>query len=84
MECNVGGLDRNVRIGMGIATLALGLFGPLGRGARIASLIIGATELITGATRYCPVNQLLGLNTCQPDFREAAEEAMETARHLAA
>ena len=84
MECNVGGIDRNIRLAAGVALLSLAVFGRVRQGARIATLLLGAANLFSGASRFCPVNRLLGVNSCQPNIRKAVEEAVDTATHLAA
>ena len=66
MKRNVGGLDRTLRLVAGTTALNLGLFAPLKRGVRAALVSFGASELITGLARYCPLNQALGFNTAKP------------------
>jgi hypothetical protein len=75
MNCNVGGTDRTIRLAAGVTALGLGLFGPMSRTGRIIALTVGASALFSGITRYCPINQALGINTCSPV--EAAGEAVE-------
>jgi hypothetical protein len=85
MECNVGGAEKNVRILTGAMALTLGLFAPMKRGARIAALGIGVIELTTALTGYCPVNQLMGRNTCGlGNLRTATERALQNAQEFAA
>jgi hypothetical protein len=62
MSCNVGGLDRMLRIAAGLVILALGAFGPLGWWG-----LIGLVPLATGAVRFCPAYTLLGIRTCAAD-----------------
>jgi hypothetical protein len=59
MTRNIGSIDRALRVGGGVALLALGAFGPLGWWAAIGLLPI-ATALIG----WCPAYPLLGINTC--------------------
>ncbi len=56
---NVGGLDKILRIVVGIALLAAGWFGPLGWWG-----LIGLVPLATGLMNTCPLYTILGLNTC--------------------
>lgn len=58
---NVGGIDQKLRIIIGIllfvvsaTTNAIGLWG-----------LIGVIPLITGWMGYCPLYQVLGVNTCK-------------------
>lgn len=61
MTVNVGGIDRTLRIVVGIAVLAL--FFVLEGNARYWALI-GFVPLFTGLFRFCPAYTLLGVNTC--------------------
>ncbi|WP_122091082.1 YgaP family membrane protein [Halalkalicoccus subterraneus] len=68
MDRNVGGLDRRIRILAGIAVLASALrakgFG------RIVALLVGADLLLTAAVQRCPLNALLGIDTCHGERTE--------------
>jgi hypothetical protein len=59
LRTNVGGLDKILRIVVGIALLAAGWFGPLGWWG-----LIGLVPLATGLLNTCPLYTILGLNTC--------------------
>jgi len=61
MNANVGGIDRTLRIVVGLVVLAL--FFVLEGNARYWALI-GIVPLFTGIFRFCPVYPLLGMNTC--------------------
>ena len=62
MGCNVGGVDRVLRIVAGVAILAAGVVGPLcWWGA------IGLVPLATGVLRYCPAYSIFGIRTCPAD-----------------
>lgn len=63
---NVGGWDKNMRLVAGGALLAAALLPPVRSAWRIVALVLGATEVITGLTRYCPMNEAFGLNTATP------------------
>ncbi len=63
MKCNVGGEDRIVRFAAGGALLTIGL---LSHGLpRKLGIILGAIGIGTAASRFCPMNQLAGRNTCE-------------------
>ncbi len=60
MACNVGGIDRVVRIVIGLALIALavtGIFTPWG--------YIGVVPLLTGAIGWCPAYMPFGIKTCK-------------------
>jgi hypothetical protein len=59
MSCNVGGVDRGLRIVAGLVILALGVAGPLGWWG-----LVGLVPLATGVLRFCPAYSILGLRTC--------------------
>jgi hypothetical protein len=61
MAANVGGIDRILRIVVGIALL--GLFFMLEGNSRYWALL-GFVPLLTGLFRFCPAYSLLGLDTC--------------------
>lgn len=60
MNVNVGGIDKVVRIAVGIALIAWALLanGPLWAW-------IGVLPLATGLFNFCPAYTLLGINTCK-------------------
>jgi uncharacterized membrane protein YfcA len=56
---NVGGLDRTIRIVVGLGLIAAAATGTIGLWGWI-----GVVPLLTGAMGWCPPYALLGLNTC--------------------
>jgi hypothetical protein len=56
---NVGGIDRVIRIVVGIALIAATLTGTIGVWGWI-----GVVPLATGIFGMCPAYKLIGLNTC--------------------
>ena len=58
MKANVGGIDKVVRILVGIALIAWALLGGP------AWAWIGVLPLGTGLVNWCPAYSLLGMNTC--------------------
>ena len=61
MNSNVGGIDRTLRIVVGLVVLAL--FFVLEGNARYWALL-GFVPLLTGIFRFCPASTLFGVNTC--------------------
>jgi hypothetical protein len=59
MKVNVGGLDRILRIVLGLALIVMAITGTIG-----AWGWIGVVPLATGLLKTCPVYSLLGMNTC--------------------
>ncbi|HQY27470.1 MAG TPA: DUF2892 domain-containing protein [Burkholderiaceae bacterium] len=59
MKVNVGGLDRAIRVVVGIALIALALTGTIG-----AWGWIGVVPLATGLLKTCPLYSIFGFNTC--------------------
>lgn len=63
MKSNVGGNDRTVRVVLGLVLLPLSYFALSGILAAVG-YVVGGIALITGLIRFCPVNALLGIDTC--------------------
>lgn len=59
MKCNVGGIDRVLRIavGLGLVIWAAALGGPVWAW-------VGVAPLATGLMGFCPVYPILGMSTC--------------------
>jgi hypothetical protein len=60
---NVGGIDRALRILVGLALLAW-FFLDRGEGAWHYAKLIGVVPLLTGLFGTCPAYSILGLSTC--------------------
>ena len=59
MKSNVGGIDKWLRIAVGIALVAwAAIGGPVWAW-------IGVVPLATGLFNFCPLYRLLGINTCK-------------------
>jgi hypothetical protein len=64
-DCNVGGTDRILRMGVGFGLLGAAWLTPnLSRWARIGMLLAAAEAIYTGVTRHCPISEALGYSTC--------------------
>lgn len=61
MQCNVGGIDRVLRLILGVVIV--------GTGAALGSWlgVIGVIPLLTGLTGRCPSYLLFGFSTCDDD-----------------
>ena len=64
MTCNVGGVERAIRIIVGLALVAIAAFAALPTGWMVAFYVIGGVMLATGAIGFCPAWSLVGINTC--------------------
>lgn len=58
-KTNVGGIDRALRIILGLVLIALVFVGP-----QTPWGWLGLVPLLTGFMRTCPLYALIGLNTC--------------------
>lgn len=67
LACNVGGADKTLRILIGLALAAFAWMSDLGPTAKIILAVIAAIALITAFIGFCPLNRLLGINTCKKD-----------------
>lgn len=59
MKANVGGIDKILRIIIGIVLIGLSALGTIG-----AWGWIGIVPLLTGLFGWCPFYPLLGINSC--------------------
>jgi hypothetical protein len=59
MKSNVGGIDRILRLALGLALIGLTLTGTIGAWGWLGLVPIG-----TALVSFCPVYTLLGFNTC--------------------
>ncbi len=57
MKCNVGGLDRGVRVVLGLALVALAFFG------QQPWAYLGVIPLIAGLVGFCPIYTIFGIST---------------------
>jgi hypothetical protein len=69
MRCNMGKMDRLIRLVAGI--MILGLYGALPSPWKFLTLI-GLLPLGTALTGFCPVYARLGWNRCRPEARGRA------------
>lgn len=60
MSCNVGGIDRALRVLVGIVLLSLVFVGP-----QTAWGWIGLLPLVTGLVGFCPAYLPFGIKTCK-------------------
>jgi hypothetical protein len=58
MKCNVGGVDRILRIVVGLVLIALALTGTVGVWGWF-----GIVPLASGVLKFCPAYTLLGVNS---------------------
>lgn len=59
MQKNVGGIDKGIRIVVGIAVIAAGVLYQTWWGA------LGVIPLATALMGWCPPYAILGINTCK-------------------
>ncbi|TXH71963.1 MAG: DUF2892 domain-containing protein [Thiothrix sp.] len=92
LERNVGRTDKNIRIGIGILLIAIGIFKSFGL------VILGVVILATGLLSFCGLYKFLGINTASKlerqsakadltdraseNFNDFKQEAVETAQEL--
>lgn len=58
MKLNVGGIDRVLRIVVGLALIGVAVMGVSPWGW------IGVVPLVTGLFKFCPAYAIFGINTC--------------------
>lgn len=57
--CNVGTIDRVLRIIVGLALISLVFVGP-----KVVWGWIGVVPLLTGVFKFCPAYKLFGISSC--------------------
>ncbi|MBN2768006.1 MAG: DUF2892 domain-containing protein [Campylobacterales bacterium] len=63
MECNIGKIDRIIRVVIGVALIILAFLL-----SNVLVGIVGVIVLATGIIKFCLLYKLLGINTgCQKD-----------------
>ena len=60
MKCNVGGIDRILRVAVGLLLIALAASNVIGLWGWI-----GIVPVLTGLFRFCPLYPVLGINSCR-------------------
>ena len=77
MRCNVGGIERSIRVVVGLILVAIGSLAELPVAGMAIALIAGAIALVTGVIGFCPLWAMLGLNTCptKSDTRQVGKPA---------
>ena len=63
MKVNESGLDRLIRVALGIVLLALNFGGIVSGGFGIVLVAVGALALLTGIVGFCPLYALLKIRT---------------------
>jgi len=65
MKCNVGKVDRMIRIVLGVAIISVGMYFKSWWGA------VGLILLLTAAIRWCPAYIPFGFSTCEADEKKS-------------
>ena len=65
MKCNIGKVDRMIRIVLGIAIISVGMYFKSWWGA------VGLILLLTAAIRWCPAYIPFGFSTCESDEKKS-------------
>lgn len=64
MSCNVGGIERAIRVVLGVTLVGVGAFAGLPIWGTAVAYVVGAVALLTGAVGFCPAWKMFGINTC--------------------
>lgn len=67
MTCNVGGADKTARLIIGVAAAAVALLVDVSSTIQIVLFVVAAIALVTAFVGFCPLNRMLGINTCASD-----------------
>jgi hypothetical protein len=64
MSCNVGGIERGLRILLGLTLLGVAFLHVLTGGLAILAYVLGGIAMVTGLVGFCPAWAMFGINTC--------------------
>ena len=65
MKYNVGGIDRAVRMTLGVGLFLVGYFGGFSTIGTVGIFILAAAGFISGLINFCPLYRLFGVSTCE-------------------
>lgn len=65
MKINVGGMDRTGRFVLGAVLLSVVVLVEMDMIWRVVVLVIASIALVTAIVRFCPINAILGINSCE-------------------
>jgi tetrahydromethanopterin S-methyltransferase subunit D len=62
--CNVGGADKAMRMAIGFGAAAYALLAEADATKKVSAGAVSAIALSTAFSGYCPLNALMGVDTC--------------------
>ena len=62
---NIGRHERRIRIGIGALLIGIAGLTALSGWGTLSAFFLGMVMLYTGVHQFCPVWNLLGINTCE-------------------
>lgn len=65
LDCNVGGADKTLRIIVGIALAEFIVLAQVDSLWKVIGGVAAAIALVTAFVGFCPLNRLIGINTCK-------------------
>ena len=65
LSFNLGGLDRAVRMIVGVVLAAVAYFGILSGTGAIIAYVVAAIAFVTGLVKFCPAYAIFGINSCK-------------------
>lgn len=69
MKRNIGGIDRVLRVLLGLGAIAGAFVVGVGAAIGIVLLVIAAVLLLTALVSFCPIYALLGIDSCSIGHR---------------
>jgi hypothetical protein len=64
MTCNLGAVERSIRLVLGVVLIAVAYFAAFPAWAALTLYLVGAIAIGTAAIGFCPAWKLAGINTC--------------------
>lgn len=64
MKCNVGGIDMAARLIIGAILLIAAFTVTMSTTWQTVLLVLATIAIVTAVIHFCPLNAMLGINTC--------------------
>jgi len=63
---NVGSVDKTIRLALGVAAAAWGLFmAGISSSFGLVAVVVGVVLIVTGLVNFCPLFKLLGISSAK-------------------
>ncbi len=71
MKKTVGSIDKVVRVTVGLIFVIVAFVAPVGQVMKVILIVLGIIAFVTAFTGFCPMYNLLGINTSEDKDKDA-------------